>query len=180
MSNTSKFILFLVFNIIFGLIALVMTIISLWASFKLIQFNIYIFIFAVFKLFIFIMCILGICSRKRPKLLLSCIISSAINFSIEIIFGILSIFIKELKQYLIDTINELIKLSEDEKDEIPRFVILILGIDCFIGILSFVFCLVYYKSSDDEFGQSLISQYFKAKNSYTRSNESLSDSIKTN
>ena len=106
--------------------------------------------------------------------------SNSIIFSIEIIFGILILFIKELKQFLIDTVNELIKLSEDEKDEIPRFVILILGIDCFIGILSFVFCLVYYKSSDDEFGQSLISQYFKAKNSYTRSNESLSDSIKTN
>ena len=180
MSKTSKFILFLVFNIIFGILALSMIIIGTIALFKLHEFNMYVLIFVIFKLFVFVMCILGIISREMPNLLLFYIISSAIIFSIEIIFGVLILCIKELKQYLIDTVNELIKLSEDEKDEIPRFVILILGIDCFIGILSFVFCLVYYKSSDDEFGQSLISKYFKAKNSYTRSNESLSDSIKTN
>ena len=177
MSRTSKFIMFLVFNIIFGLIALIMTIISIVALAKLHQFNAYVLIFAIFKVFILVMSIIAIFSRKKQKLLLFCIISSAINFSIEIIFFILFLSIKGLKQYLIDIINEIKKF--DEKDEIPRIVILFLGFDIFFCILSFAFCLVYYKSPEDDIQQGL-DEYLNAKNSYTRNNESLTGGINTN
>ena len=70
MSKTSKFILFLVFNIIFGILALSMIIIGTIALFRLHEFNMYVLIFVIFKLFVFVMCILGIISRERPKILI--------------------------------------------------------------------------------------------------------------
>ena len=184
MSKRAKLISFMIFNIIFALIALAILALSIWALFKLDHFDKYVLILLIFKLVVLIICILAAFLKNKPKFIIFYLILLAIFFAIKVAFLFLIIFVNDVKQYIFDILNKLINIIEDDKDEATIVVSIITGCDIAICIVSFILCLIYYKSSDDGGIEELsltkgLDQYLKSKNSYTKKDESFNNTFQT-
>ncbi len=72
-----------------------------------------------------------------------------------------------VNEFIIEHLSRIIDISKDEKNNITRNVIIIIFCDMGIYFLSFLFCLIYNKSPEDEEIKGL-NEYIEGKNQYTK------------
>ncbi len=149
MNKNEKFIFFIIFNILFGLCALVIIVAGIWSMIK-IGFHKYILIFVFFGLFRIKMFIIGFFLRKKPQLVIYYLVVLTIISALELTFIFLMKFVKTVNEFIIHHLSQVIVITEDGKNIITRNVLIIISCDIFVCVLSIIVCLIYYKASDDD------------------------------
>ena len=184
MSKRAKLILFMIFNIIFALFALAILAMSIWALFKLDHFDKYVLILAIFKLVVLIICILALFLKKKPKFIIFYLILLGFFFFVKVAYFFSVIFIADVKAYTLAVLIKLLVILEYDFNDCYIVVLIITGCDIAICLVSFILCLIYYKSKDNVNIEELpltkgLDQYLESKNSYTKKDESFNNTFQT-
>ena len=181
MNKKEKFIFFIIFNIIFGLCALAIIVAGIWSMIK-IGFHKYILIFIVFGLYRIKMFIIGFFIRRRPILVIYYLVALSIISALELTFVFLMKFVKTVNDFIIHHLSQVIVISEEDKNIITRNVLIIIGCDIFVCVLSIIVCVIYYKASDDDddFKQRAESVELMRENiRYTKRDEGINNAFHT-
>ena len=139
------YIIFMIFNVIFGLSGLAVLGGGVFLIIK-IEFNQYIII---------IICLGGIMSgiftlglfvwKRTKKILIVYMIFICIIIVIEFSFSLVIKFHKDTNYFIKNSIKEITEVTEEQKDEIINVSVIIVSCAAGCGLLSFLFAFILYK-----------------------------------
>ena len=138
------YIIFMIFNVIFGLSGLAVLGSGVFLIIK-IEFNQYIIIIICFGGIMLGLFSLGLFVWKRIKLLIVYLIFICIITIIEFSFSLFIKFHKGTNNFIKNSIKEITEVTEEQKDEIINISFIIVGSAAGCGLLSFFFAFILYK-----------------------------------
>ena len=142
------FIIFMIFNVIFGLSGLAVIGGGIYLIVK-IEFNQYIVIIIGLGIIIAAIFALGFFTWKKTKPLFIYIITIIIVFVLELALVLVIKFHEDTKNFIRKSIKEL-NVTEEEKDEIINVSVIIISIATACSFLSFILSLLYYRKLKDK------------------------------
>ena len=142
------FIIFMIFNVIFGLSGLAVIGGGIYLIVK-IEFNQYIVIIIGLGIIIAAIFALGFFTWKKTKPLFIYIITIIIVFVLELALVLVIKFHEDTKNFIRNS-KELFNVTEEEKDEIINVSVIIISIAAGCSILSFILSLLYYRKLKDK------------------------------
>ena len=138
------YIIFLVFNCIFGISAVSVLGGGIYLIIKL-EFNQYIIVFFCTGLIMTGISIMGCFSQKRPIFLLLYMILISIIFILELIVVFVLKFYTDINDYIKKNIDNIGKFAEEEKEKIMNIIMIILLSAAGCCLLSFLCAFFYYR-----------------------------------
>ena len=142
------FIIFMIFNVIFGLSGLAVIGGGIYLIVK-IEFNQYIVIIIGLGIIIAAIFALGFFTWKKTKPLFIYIITIIIVFVLELALVLVIKFHEDTKNFIRNSIKKL-NVTEEEKDEIINVSVIIISIATACSFLSFILSLLYYRKLKDK------------------------------
>ena len=143
------FIIFMIFNVIFGLSGLAVIGGGIYLIVK-IEFNQYIVIIIGLGIIIAAIFALGFFTWKKTKPLFIYIITIIIVFVLELALVLVIKFHEDTKNFIRNSIKELFNVTEEEKDELINVSVIIISIATACSFLSFILSLLYYRKLKDK------------------------------
>ena len=140
------FIIFMIFNVIFGLSGLAVIGGGIYLIVK-IEFNQYIVIIIGLGIIIAAIFALGFFTWKKTKPLFIYIITIIIVFVLELALVLVIKFHEDTKNFIRKSIKD---LTEEKKDEIINVSVIIISIAAGCSFLSFILSLIYYRKLKDK------------------------------
>ena len=141
------FIIFMIFNVIFGLSGLAVIGGGIYLLVK-IEFNQYIVIIIGLGIIIAAIFALGFFTWKKTKPLFIYIITIIIVFVLELALVLVIKFHEDTKNFIRNSIK--LNVTEEEKDEIINVSVIIISIATACSFLSFILSLLYYRKLKDK------------------------------
>ena len=140
------FIIFMIFNGIFGLSGLAVIGGGIYLIVKL-EFNQYIIIIIGLGIIIAAIFALGLFTWKKTKPLFIYMITIIIVFVLEVALVLVIKFHEDTKNFIRKSIKD---LTEEKKDEIINVSVIIISIAAGCSFLSFILSLIYYRKLKDK------------------------------
>ena len=142
------FIIFMIFNGIFGLSGLAVIGGGIYLIVQ-IKFNQYIIIIIGLGIIIAAIFALGLFTWKKTKPLFIYLITIIIVFVLEVALVLVIKFHEDTKNFIRNN-KELFDVTEEKKDEIINVSVIIISIAAGCSFLSFIFSLLYYRKLKDK------------------------------
>ena len=143
------FIIFMIFNGIFGLSGLAVIGGGIYLIVKL-EFNQYIIIIIGLGIIIVAIFALGPFTWKKTKPLFIYMITIIIVFVLEVALVLVIKFHEDTKNFIRNNIKKLFGVTEEQKDEIINVSVIIISIAAGCSFLSFILSLLYYRKLKDK------------------------------
>ena len=143
------FIIFMIFNGIFGLSGLAVIGGGIYLIVQ-IKFNQYIIIIIGLGIIIAAIFALGLFTWKKTKPLFIYLITIIIVFVLEVALVLVIKFHEDTKNFIRKSIKDLFDATEEQKDEIINVSVIIISIAAGCSFLSFILSLLYYRKLKDK------------------------------
>jgi len=143
------FIIFMIFNGIFGLSGLAVIGGGIYLIVK-IKFSQYIVIIIGLGIIIAAIFALGLFTWKKTKPLFIYMITIIIVFVLEVALVLVIKFHEDTKNFIRKSIKDLFDATEEKKDEIINVSVIIISIAAGCSFLSFILSLLYYRKLKDK------------------------------
>ena len=148
MAVTFRSAMFTIFNILLGISAIITIGISGYTMYK-VEFNIYILIILLISIIMFIVFIFGFFCHKLESIFFIYIIFIVLILIAEIIFALLFLLYNDLNAFIRNNINNLIEVTEEEKDKIIKMILIAICTSILFCFLDFIFAFLYFKKIKD-------------------------------
>ena len=143
------FIIFMIFNGIFGLSGLAVIGGGIYLIVQ-IEFNQYIIIIIGLGIIIAAIFALGLFTWKKTKPLFIYLITIIIVFVLEVALVLVIKFHEDTKNFIRNSYKVLFDVTEEKKDEIINVSVIIISIAAGCSFLSFILSLLYYRKLKDK------------------------------